>query len=277
MAFSTPEPGFSRISLTRSGAVAYQEPVMSVAVALQTLPDSVLPSWVWSVGWAQVREFDLVGAVWRLVGHDRYSAAAMGRRDPADVAAERQADAALVERVSRGDASAQAEFVDRLLPHLRVVARSILHNAADVDDAIQVALMRVLDGLSGFRGDSSLVHWARRIAVHACLRFREQNQRRSRVVELHAEPPAATSHRASPPADMGLPREVSDYVNTLPASQRDALLLRHVLGYSVAEIAELVEAPVDTVKSRLLYARRALRSLLRREAALTPRRKGAPS
>ena len=192
-----------------------------------------------------------------------------------DPAARRREDLALARRVRRGDSQAEGELLDRLLPHLRVVARAILTNPADVDDAVQVALMRVLEGLPSYRGDSSLVRWSRRVAAHACLRLREQNQRRLRVVELQAEVPTAAEPAPAPSLGEGLSRELAEYLDTLSEPQREALVLRHVLDHSVAEVAELVGAPVDTVKSRLLYARRALRSLIRRDAAMEPRRKGA--
>lgn len=150
-----------------------------------------------------------------------------------------------------------------VLPHIRVVARAILSNNADVDDAVQVALMRVLEGLESFRGDASLVRWTRRVAARVSLRMREQEVRRLQVVA------AATAQEPGPRAngqDAGRDDELWAHLDELPAVQREAVVLRHMLGYSLAEVAQQVDAPVDTVKSRLLYGRRALRKLLRRAA-----------
>jgi RNA polymerase sigma factor (sigma-70 family) len=72
----------------------------------------------------------------------------------------------------------------------------------------------------------------------------------------------------------GLPRHVAEYLDELPEVQRQVLVLRHVLDYSVAEIAEMVGAPIDTVKSRLLYARRALRKSIRRDRILPKQAQG---
>ncbi|MCX4242557.1 RNA polymerase sigma factor [Paraliomyxa miuraensis] len=185
---------------------------------------------------------------------------------------DREADVRLVRQVLDGDGRAEAELLDRLLPHLRSVARATLANPADVDDAVQVALMRVLEGLSGFRGDASLVRWARRVAAHACLRQREQNVRRLRLVELGADEDAMAGPTPEARLGEGLPRHVAEYLEQLPAVQREVLVLRHVLDHSVAEVAELVGAPIDTVKSRLLYARRAVRALIRRDEALASQR-----
>ena len=232
-----------------------------------TGPAVALPS-VWS--------FDPVALL--RAASARYARPPMGSTfEGTDASARREHDRALVQRVLAEDAAAQGELLERLLPHLRVVSRAILRNPADVDDGVQVALMRVLEGLPSYRGDSSLVRWARRVASRACLRLREQNQRRLSVVE-----PSDETHGAAglPPAEPslgeGLPRHVAEYLERLPQAQREALVLRHVLDHTVAEIAEIVGAPVDTVKSRLLYARRSMRAWIRRDTALPPRpREGA--
>ena len=58
---------------------------------------------------------------------------------------------------------------------------------------------------------------------------------------------------------------MQDYLDELPDAQRQAVVMRHALGYSVAEVAEFLDVPLDTAKSRLLYGRRALRKLIRRD------------
>lgn len=186
-------------------------------------------------------------------------------------------DIALVERVVAGDTGAQRQMLQTLLPHMRVVARTLSKNPADVDDAIQVALMRVLDGLSSYRGDSSLIRWSRRVATRACLRLREQDGRRLELVSANTEQAEA----AAPPSPRSdrreeIPRELSEYLGALPDAQREVLVMRHVLEHTVPEISELLDVPVDTIKSRLLYARRAVRKAIRRDMAIgTLRAKGA--
>ena len=203
-----------------------------------------------------------------------YALALMGR-----AGSDRTADLKLVQRVQQGEARAQTELVERLVPHLRAVANALLGGSADADDAVQIALMRVLEGLGSWRGDAALHRWARKVAAHACLRLSEQNRRHTRLVTADAdvgELPAATMDRGFTDA---LPRPVQEYLERLPAAQREAIVLRHALDHSVAEIADLTGVPVDTVKSRLLFGRRALRKLVRRDENVgevaTAMRKGA--
>ncbi len=241
-------------AFTRIPRLAYR--VDRVHALVLTAPRVALPE---PMRWIPLRVLAArLQGVWR----DGYPRASM----------DREADVGLVRRVLDGEARAEAELLERLLPHLRAVARATLTNPADVDDGVQVALMRVLEGLASYRGESSLVRWARRVAAHTCLRQREQNVRRLQRVELGVDEDALAS--PAPEARLGeaLPRGVAEYLDQLPAVQREVLVLRHVLDYSVAEVAELVGAPIDTVKSRLLYARRAVRALVRRDETLAPQR-----
>ncbi|MCA9709932.1 MAG: sigma-70 family RNA polymerase sigma factor, partial [Myxococcales bacterium] len=169
-----------RPRFTPTGRGVYRDP--RVATLVLTSPGLAAP-WPLLEG-----PLAAIASVGRWVA-GRYARAAMGGQG--EVSARRIADQRLVEGVLRGEARAEAELIERVVPHLRAVARAILTNSADVDDAVQVALMRVLEGLPSYRGESSLVRWCRRVGAHACLRQREQNQRRLRVVELGAEEAAA--------------------------------------------------------------------------------------
>lgn len=82
--------------------------------------------------------------------------------------------------------------------------------------------------------------------------------------------PEELSTEVTAPAGHGVPRALVEYLAELPETRRVALVLRHVLGYSVEEIAELTEVSPNTVKDRLLQAREQVRKTLRRELSLLP-------
>ncbi|MBK8235097.1 MAG: RNA polymerase sigma factor [Deltaproteobacteria bacterium] len=183
---------------------------------------------------------------------------------PEDQTLSHEADVALLRAALRADARAQLELVRRLTPTLRAVATAILGRGGDADDGVQVSLMRVLERASTYRGDASLERWARTVAVRACLRLAESARRHDRTddaIEDHAEPEDGDDALIET-----LPGPLENYLEQLPAAQRQALLLRHALGYSVVEIAELTSVPVDTIKSRLLFGLRALRKSIRRDS-----------
>lgn len=174
------------------------------------------------------------------------------------------ADIALLRAVSRAEARAETELVRRLMPVLRAVARSILGSGSDADDGVQIALLRVLERASTYRGDAALEGWARTIGVRACLRHSETLRRhRPSDDAVDEQPPAATDDEDTLVDE--LPGSIAEYLERLPDTQRQALVLRHALGYSVVEVAELLSVPVDTAKSRLLFGLRALRKAIRRD------------
>lgn len=179
-------------------------------------------------------------------------------------------EAELVARCRRGDAAAKRELLLRVLPTIRGATRTLLAQRADADDATQQAMLDLLGGLDGFRGDGSLAGWARIIAVRAALRHAARQRRHASVVD--PEPvletrPAPEPHDDAPLAE-ALPRDVATYLDALPPVQRRALVLRHGLGYTVPEMAELCGESVNTIKSRLVTARKALRKLVRRDEAV---------
>lgn len=177
-------------------------------------------------------------------------------------------DIALIRDVVAGDRKAQKKLVLRVMPHLRAVARTLLGDSADTDDAVQVSLMKILRAAKDYRAEGSLERWARRIGVRTCLRIAKQERRHRQQVDRGTELSDVPASLPGPKLAERLPRHVQLYLDKIPETQRDALLLRHALDYSVAEIAELTAAPVDTVKSRLLFGRRALRKLVRQDLAI---------
>ena len=162
-----------------------------------------------------------------------------------------------------------AEVTDtcaRLRPRIARIAQALLRHTADAEDATQASLMEILRCADSFRGDGSFDGWADRIAVRTTLRLARQRRVRGLRVDeaepdsLAAEPPDASFRE-------GLPRAVAEYLADLPETRRTALVLRHALGYSIEEVAELTGVSPNTVKDRLLAAREQVRKHVRRDIA----------
>ncbi|MEM9460399.1 MAG: sigma-70 family RNA polymerase sigma factor [Myxococcota bacterium] len=177
-------------------------------------------------------------------------------------------DAELVARCRQGDAAAKRALLTRVLPTIRGATRTILRERADADDAAQQAMLDLLGGLDGFRGDGSLTAWVRTIAIRASLRHARRHQRHVGVAEPEAVLAAQPAPVGDEPLHERLPRSVHSYLDALPPVQREALVLRHGLGHTVPEIAQLCGESVNTVKSRLVTARKEIRRLVRRDQAL---------
>jgi len=159
-----------------------------------------------------------------------------------------------------GDRRALEVVVTRLLPRLRNLVRYLVRGDSDADDIAQEAMVAVVRGLPGFRGEGALESWADRVVVRetfACLRrARRARDRIDRGADLSMVP-----HPEGGPDTYAERRRVARLLDDLPDDQRHALVLHHVLGLSVPEIAAEVSAPVETVRSRLRLGMGRLRAL----------------
>jgi RNA polymerase sigma-70 factor, ECF subfamily len=173
----------------------------------------------------------------------------------------------LVERAQAGDARARHGIVEQLSRRVRGIALSILGNAVDADDATQAIFLELFQSLASFRGEN-LVPWADRIAVRTAVRHaRTRRVRSAREGSIDTE---ELTSEAAAPVEHDVPRTILEYLGELAETRRVALVLRHVMGYSVEEIAELTEVSPNTVKDRLHQAREQVRKTLRRELGLLP-------
>lgn len=182
------------------------------------------------------------------------------------VSGDREDDLRLT-RSSTGDPLARDELVRRLGPRIRRLTRSFLHSAADADDAAQSAMLEVLNVASAFRGEGSLEAWADRITARIAIRMARTRRLASVRSPSELDPDEIPAPALSAEVSEPLPRSVFAYLDALPETRRSALVLRHVLGYSLPEIAELTGVSINTVKDRLLSAREDVRKLVRRDLA----------
>src|SRR5690606_27390437 len=115
-----------------------------------------------------------------------------------------------------------------------------------------------------------------RTGVRPCMR----SSREGRLPEARPDSAARLGQlvvEGRAPAAHAVPRPIVDYLAELPETRRVALVLRHVMGYSIDEIAELTGVSPNTVKDRLLQGREQLRKNIRREIAIGVPRSGGRS
>ncbi|APR86570.1 RNA polymerase sigma factor RpoE [Minicystis rosea] len=170
--------------------------------------------------------------------------------------------AGLVSAASRGDRRAMGELLQAVSPHVRGAIVSIA--AGHLDDVVQECLIAFVRALPGFRSESSIVHYARRIAVRTALHQRRARLLRRNVDQIHAEEEQGAHDEGAPPPSHALAAArrralLASLLDELPEAQAETLALRVVLGHSLEEIAEVTSAPVNTVRTRMRLAREALR------------------
>jgi RNA polymerase sigma-70 factor (ECF subfamily) len=188
----------------------------------------------------------------------------MPQRDRDDAAA--RTGLSLAQAAAAGDVHAQRELVTRLLPRVRRTVGWLVGADRDADDFVQLALVEVLRSAGGFRGESSLETWADRIAVRTARHA--LRKRRDREMVVVAEPRDDSGATGDADAGQLLRRDVARALSCVPAERRVCLVLKLVYQYSVAEIAEMTGARVNTVRDRLRVGRRELRKAALRDPAL---------
>jgi RNA polymerase sigma-70 factor (ECF subfamily) len=169
----------------------------------------------------------------------------------------------------------------RLSPRVRRLTRAIVRNDALADDAAQVALVEILQSARTYGARSSLERWSDRITARVTLRHARDERRRFELVDSIDEPERGgeTPSVQFDPADdtrAQTPRALEEYLQAIPEAQREALVLKHSLGHTVEEIAEITGVPVGTVKDRLVTARRQVRKLIQRDLALGQNKRRTP-
>jgi RNA polymerase sigma-70 factor (ECF subfamily) len=165
-----------------------------------------------------------------------------------------------IRAAAAGDRAAAHALLFELLPRVRNLVRYLVRGDAEADDLAQEALIAILRGLDGFRGEASFERWADRVAVRAT--FAGVRRRRRESAELlQAEPELrlASPESARPDDEYADRRQVVAVLDALPPDQRHAVVMHHVLGMSVPEIARELGIPAETVRSRLRLARTRLR------------------
>ena len=189
---------------------------------------------------------------------------------------ERNGEAALA-RARGGDEDAFRELTDPYWAELLAHCYQILGSVADAEDMLQETLLAAWRGLNSFEGRSSLRTWLHRIAVNGCLNALRGRSRRPREVPMMPQPPQPTRLAdpvwVEPYPDVlldGLPDaapgpearyEATEAISLafvtalqlLPPRQRAVLILRDVLRWRAAEVADLLGTTTTAVPSRMFF------------------------
>ena len=182
--------------------------------------------------------------------------------------AEQLTDQALVERVQQGDKKAFNLLVSRYQNRVAgLLTRYVSPN--DIPDVVQESFIKAYRSIGAFRGDSAFYTWLYRIAVNTAKNYLTAQGRRPPNEDILAE--EAESYDvgsnlrdvATPENEMlsnELKKIVFDTIKGLQEDLRTAITLREIEGLSYEEIAEIMECPVGTVRSRIFRAREVIES-----------------
>jgi len=166
----------------------------------------------------------------------------------------------LVRQAQGGDLDAFSELTAGLTSRLYAAARLILRDDERAADAVQDALLQAWLDIRGLRDPERFDAWLHRLLVRACYRAAKRHRTRE-IVEIQV---AAEADSVTPDAQRAL--AVRDQLERgfrrLTPEQRAVIVLRHYLGLSLAEAAEVLGIPLGTMQSRLNRATQAMRAAL---------------
>jgi RNA polymerase sigma-70 factor (ECF subfamily) len=176
----------------------------------------------------------------------------------------------LVRRSQRGDRIAFAELFRRHRGDVSRLVFRMLGPSADTEDVVQEVFLQVHKSLGEFRGQAKFTTWLHRVTVNVVLMVRRAA--RSRPV-FSGEPlsDVEPDRRLLPDEDAARRQRIAAFrrlLDRLPEKKRTVFILHEIEGMSPAEIGEIVDAPVLTVRTRLFYARRELAEMMREEPTL---------
>ena len=170
-------------------------------------------------------------------------------------------DAALAAACRSGDLRAYERLYALHGARMKNLARNVLGNPIDAEDAVQDTFLKVQRSIASFRGQSSFVTWTYRILINTCYDARRSRLRKKEVANDDSEETPRPEPRA-PGAHPTLRMALERALEKLTRHQRDVFLLYEVEGFRHAEIAGMLEMTETASKNTLFQAKRNLRQML---------------
>jgi RNA polymerase sigma-70 factor (ECF subfamily) len=186
---------------------------------------------------------------------------------------DREIDRQLVERAQRGDKRAFELLVEKYQRKLARLLSRFIRDPAEVEDVTQEAFIKAYRALPAFRGDSAFYTWLYRIGINTAKNYLMAMGRRAPTsTEVEAEEAEGFEEGEqlrdiNTPESLLLSNEIAETVNStieqLPEELRTAIQLREIEGMSYEDIAQVMNCPIGTVRSRIFRAREAIAERLR--------------
>ena len=179
----------------------------------------------------------------------------------------KSADNALVARVRAGDKRAFDLLVIKYQTRIVNLVGRYVRDRGDAEDVAQEAFIKAYRAIERFRGDSAFYTWLYRIAINTAKNHLVAQERRTPVGGLESTEPAVMERDSrfedlATPEHNALTDEIKDTllaaIDALPVDLRTAVTLRELEGMSYEEIADAMECPIGTVRSRIFRAREAI-------------------
>lgn len=186
---------------------------------------------------------------------------------------DREIDQQLVERAQQGDKHAFELLVAKYQRKLGRLLSRFIRNPSEVEDVVQEAFIKAYRALPSFRGESAFYTWLYRIGINAAKNYLVSEGRRPPTTtgfdseEAEGFEDAEQLRNINTPENELMSKQVAETVNkameSLPEELKTAITLREIEGLSYEEIANMMNCPIGTVRSRIFRARETIAEKLR--------------
>jgi RNA polymerase sigma-70 factor (ECF subfamily) len=186
---------------------------------------------------------------------------------------DREVDQELVERAQKGDKRAFELLVLKYQRKLARLLSRMVRDQAEIEDITQESFIKAYRALPQFRGESAFYTWLYRIAVNTAKNYLVARGRRAPTTTEFSSEEAEGFEDAELLRDIATPdaelqtkqiaAAVNKAVEALPEELRTAITLREIEGLSYEEIAQMMDCPIGTVRSRIFRAREAIAEKIR--------------
>ncbi len=186
---------------------------------------------------------------------------------------EQDIDRQLVERARNGDKRAFELLVEKYHRRLLRLLSRMVRNQDEIDDIAQETFIKAYRALPQFRGDAAFYTWLYRIGVNTARNYLSSRGKAMPTISEHAANDDDEPDERIVAQDINTPESmlhtkqvgmaVNEAIEALPAELKAAITLRELEGLSYEEIAEMMNCPIGTVRSRIFRAREAIATRLR--------------
>ena len=184
-----------------------------------------------------------------------------------------QREELLISRASAGDGAAFSELMAMHERRMYAVALRMCASREDAQDCLQDAMLRIFRSIGNFKGQSSFSTWIYRITMNTCLdELRRRKSRGATSLDSMLDSGWSPSDNDNMPEKQAVASEqrrvIDRAISELPDDMRSAIVMRDVQGFSYEEIADVLDANIGTIKSRISRGREKLRQILKENVEL---------
>ena len=186
---------------------------------------------------------------------------------------ERAIDQKLVEKAQKGDKKAFGMLVEKYQRRLNRLLSRMVRDQSEIEDIVQDSFIKAYRAIDNFRGDSAFYTWLYRIGINTAKnhlvklgkRPKAMNEVDIEEIENFEDAPDLRNHETPESTMMSseIVASVNQTIEALPSELREAISLREMDGLSYEEIADLMNCPIGTVRSRIFRAREVIAEKLK--------------